>query len=95
MYGENPYEYDGAYKNGQPYGKLSYVSNPAMVAQFNKADVVAWSFLQVWNSQDPNQAKYQIPASWDGLLHFSDLWAELPLEESPDKLLCHRKPGIF
>ena len=28
MYGENPYEYDGAYKNGQPYGQLSYVQNP-------------------------------------------------------------------
>lgn len=82
MYGENSYEYDGAYKNGQPYGQLSYVSNPAMVAQFNKADVVAWSFLQVWNSNDPNQAFYQIPSEWSGLLHFDDLWGELPLEGS-------------
>lgn len=80
MYGKTPYEYDGAYKNGLPYGKLSYVSNPDMVAQFNKADVVAWSFLQVWNSNDPNQAQYQIPSSWDGLMHFDDLWGELPLE---------------
>lgn len=82
MYGENPYEYDGAYKNGRPYGSLAYVSNPNMVAQFNKADVVAWSFLQVWNSHDPNQAQYQIPSSWDGLMHFDDLWGELPLEGS-------------
>ncbi|CDZ77370.1 Chitinase A precursor [Legionella massiliensis] len=82
MYGESPYEYDGAYKNGQPYGKLSYVSNPDMVAQFNKADVVAWGFLQVWNNADPNQAQYQIPASWNGLMHFDDLWGELPLEGS-------------
>ncbi|KTC85180.1 glycoside hydrolase family 18 protein [Legionella brunensis] len=82
MYGENPYEYDGAYKNGRPYGQLAYVSNPEMVAQFNKADVVAWSFLQVWNSQDPNQAQYQIPSSWNGLMHFDDLWGELPLEGS-------------
>lgn len=82
MYGENSYEYDGAYKNGRPYGQLSYVSNPAMVAQFNKADVVAWSFLQVWNSNDPNQAVYQIPSEWSGLLHFDDLWGELPLEGS-------------
>ncbi len=37
-----------------------------MVAQFNKADVVAWAFLQVWNSKDPNQAQYQIPSSWMG-----------------------------
>ncbi|WED42452.1 glycoside hydrolase family 18 protein [Legionella cardiaca] len=82
MYGENPYEYDGAYKNGRPYGQLTYVSNPAMVAQFNKADIVAWSFLQVWNSHDPNQAQYQIPGVWDGLMHFDDLWGELPLEGS-------------
>lgn len=82
MYGENSYEYDGAYKNGQPYGKLSYVSNPEMVAQFNKADVVTWAFLQVWNSKDPNQAQFQFPTSWDGLMHFDDLWGELPLEGS-------------
>lgn len=82
MYGDSPYEYDGAYKNGRPYGNLNYVSNPDMVAQFNKADVVAWSFLQVWNSNDPNQAQYQIPAAWNGLMHFDDLWGELPLEGS-------------
>lgn len=82
MYGENAYEYDGAYKNGRPYGQLSYVSNPAMVAQFNKADVIAWAFLQVWNNKDPNQAQYQIPAAWNGLMHFDDLWGELPLEGS-------------
>jgi chitinase len=82
MYGTTPYEYDGAYKNGRPYGQLAYVSNPEMVAQFNRADVVAYSFFQVWNSKDSNQAAYQIPASWDGLMHFSDLWAELPLEGS-------------
>ncbi|MBA2656628.1 MAG: glycoside hydrolase family 18 protein [Tatlockia sp.] len=80
MYGQTPYEYDGAYKNGLPYGRLRYVINPEMVAQFNKADVLAWSFLQVWNSQDPNQALYQIPQAWDGLMHFDDLWGELPLE---------------
>lgn len=82
MYGENPYEYDGAYKNGQPYGKLTYVNNPDMVAQFNQADVIAWSFLQVWNNHDPNQAQYQIPSTWNGLMHFDDLWGELPLEGS-------------
>ncbi|MDI9819168.1 MULTISPECIES: glycoside hydrolase family 18 protein [unclassified Legionella] len=82
MYGKQPYEYDGAYKSGQPYGQLKYVSNPEMVAQFNKADVVAWSFLQVWNSRDPSQAEYQIPSSWNGLMHFDDLWGELPLEGS-------------
>ena len=82
MYGKNPYEYDGAYKNGQPYGQLSYVSNPDMIAQFNKADVVAWSFLQVWNSHDPNQSQFHIPSTWDGLMHFDDLWGELPLEGS-------------
>ncbi|CEK11721.1 glycosyl hydrolase family 18 protein [Legionella hackeliae] len=82
MYGENAYEYDGAYKNGRPYGQLAYVSNPDMVAQFNKADVVAWSFLQVWNNHDPSQAQYQIPAAWNGLMHFDDLWGELPLEGS-------------
>ncbi|PWY54310.1 hypothetical protein DGG96_17835 [Legionella qingyii] len=82
MYGQNPYEYDGAYKIGRSYGQLAYVSNPEMVAQFNKADVIAWSFLQVWNSNDPNQAQYQIPSSWDGLMHFADLWGELPLEGS-------------
>lgn len=82
MYGQNPYEYDGAYKIGRPYGQLAYVYNPEMVAQFNKADVIAWSFLQVWNSKDPNQAQYQIPSSWDGLMHFADLWGELPLEGS-------------
>lgn len=80
MYGKTPYEYDGAYKNGEPYGQLKYVSNPDMVAQFNKAEVVVWSFLQVWNSKDPSQAQYQIPSSWDGLMHFDDLWGELPLE---------------
>ncbi len=80
IYSETPYEYDGAYKNGLPYGQLKYVSNPEMVAQFNQADVVAWSFLQVWNSQDPEQAKYQTPSAWDGLMHFDDLWGELPLE---------------
>jgi chitinase len=82
MYDENPYEYDGAYKNGQPYGQLKYVSNPEMVAKFNQADIIAWSFLQVWNSRDPNQAQYQIPSSWNGLMHFDDLWGELPLEGS-------------
>lgn len=82
MYGDNRYEYDGAYKNGQPYGQLSYVQNPAMVAQFNKADVIAWSFLQVWNSKDPNQAQYNIPSTWNGLMHFDDLWGELPFEAS-------------
>lgn len=86
MYGENPYEYDGAYKNGQPYGQLSYVYNPNMVAQFNRADVVAWSFLQVWNSQDPEQARFQVPKQWDGLMHFDDLWGELPYEASWAKL---------
>ncbi|WP_133128487.1 glycoside hydrolase family 18 protein [Legionella nagasakiensis] len=80
MYGADPYEYDGAYKVGKPYGQLSYVANANMVKQFNQADVVAWSFLQVWNSKDPNQADYQIPSAWDGLLHFDDLWGELPLE---------------
>ncbi len=80
MYGSTPYEYDGAYKIGEPYGKLKYVKNPEMLEQFNKADVVAWSFMQVWNSHDPNQAKYQVPSSWDGLMHFDDLWSELPLE---------------
>lgn len=80
MYSSTPYEYDGAYKNGEPYGKLKYVKNPDMVAQFNQADVVAWSFMQVWNSKDPNQAEYQVPSSWDGLMHFDDLWSELPLE---------------
>ncbi|ARG99339.1 glycoside hydrolase family 18 protein [Legionella micdadei] len=82
MYGDNPYEYDGAYKNGQPYGQLKYVFNQDMVAQFNNAEVVAWSFMQVWNSKDPNQAQYQIPNAWDGLMHFSDLWGELPFEAS-------------
>lgn len=82
MYGENPYEYDGAYKNGQPYGQLKYVTNPAMVEQFNKADVVAFSFLQVWNTEDPNQAQYNTPSAWNGLMHFDDLWGELPLEGS-------------
>lgn len=82
MYGKTPYEYDGAYKNGEPYGKLKYVSNPEMVAQFNKADVVAWSFLQVWNNKDPEQAKYNIPDSWNGLMHFDDIWGELPYEAS-------------
>jgi chitinase len=82
MYGEHPYEYDGAYKNNQPYGKLTYVFNPSMVAQFNKADVVAWSFMQVWNSNDPNQAQYQIPSAWNGYMHFDDIWGELPLEGS-------------
>ncbi|KTC98111.1 glycoside hydrolase family 18 protein [Legionella erythra] len=82
MYGQNPYEYDGAYKNNQPYGQLKYVSNPDMVAQFNKADVVVWSFMQVWNANDPEQAKYAIPQRWNGLMHFDDLWAELPLEGS-------------
>lgn len=80
MYGPTPYEYDGAFRNGLPYGRLSYISNPAMVAQFNKADVVAWSFLQVWNSHDPEQARFHVPSAWDGLMHFDDLWAELPLE---------------
>lgn len=80
MYGSTPYEYDGAYKNGEPYGQLKVVKNPQMVAQFNKADVVAWGFMQVWNSNDPNQAIYQVPSSWDGLMHFDDLWSELPLE---------------
>lgn len=82
MYGEQPYEYDGAYKNNQPYGKLTYVSNPNMVAQFNKADVVAWGFMQVWNNNDPNQAQYQISAAWNGYMHFDDIWGELPLEGS-------------
>lgn len=82
IYGENAYEYDGAYKNGQPYGQLSYVKNPDMVAQFNKADVVAWSFFQVWNDKDPNQSHYHIPKRWNGLMHFDDLWGELPLEGS-------------
>jgi chitinase len=40
MYGDHPYEYDGAYKVGEPYGKLKYVSNPEMVAQFNRSNVV-------------------------------------------------------
>jgi len=80
MYGANPYEYDGAYKIGQPYGQLKYVANPDMVAQFNKADIVVWSFMQVWNHNDPNQAIYPIPTSWNGLMHFDDLWSELPLE---------------
>lgn len=82
MYSQMPYEYDGAYKNHQAYGQLSYVSNPDMVAQFNQADVVVWSFLQVWNSQDPAIAQYHIPQAWDGLMHFDDLWGELPLEGS-------------
>lgn len=82
MYDANPYEYDGAYKVGKPYGQLSYVANPDMVAQFNKADVIAWSFLQVWNSKDPNQAQYNFPNQWDGLIHFDDLWGELPFEAS-------------
>lgn len=82
MYGGTPYEYDGAYKNGEPYGQLKYVENPKMVEQFNKADVVAWSFMQVWNSKDHNQAQYNVPSSWDGLMHFDDLWSELPLEGS-------------
>lgn len=76
------YEYDGAYKNGEPYGQLRYVSNPDMVAQFKKADVLAWSFMQVWNSDDAKQAKYDIPVEWNGLMHFSDLWGELPFEAS-------------
>ena len=82
IYGDKPYEYDGAYKNGLPYGKLEYVKNAPMVEQFNKADVVAWSFMQAWNSKDPEQQKYGISNSWDGLMHFDDLWGELPLEGS-------------
>lgn len=82
IYGKNPYEYDGAYKNGQPYGSLTYVQNPDMVAQFNQADVVAWSFLQVWNTKDQYQSKYKIPENWSGLMHFNDLWSELPFEAS-------------
>jgi chitinase len=82
MYGTNPYEYDGAYKIGEPYGKLKKVSNPDMVAQFNKAEVVVWSFFQVWNNKDRNQAQFGVKSEWNGLLHFSDLWAELPLEGS-------------
>lgn len=82
MYDGIPYEYDGAYKIGNPYGQLSYVANPDMVAQFNKADVIAWSFLQVWNSKDPNQSQYNFPVKWDGLMHFDDLWGELPFEAS-------------
>ena len=82
MYGSQPYEYDGAYKNGEPYGQLKYVANPDMVKQFNQADIVAWAFMQVWNSQDPEQARFQVPQKWDGLMHFDDLWGELPLEGS-------------
>lgn len=82
MYGKNAYEYDGAYQNNRPYGQLAYVRNPDMVAQFNKADVVAWGFMQVWNSKDPNQAQYGIPNNWHGLMHFDDLWGELPFEAS-------------
>jgi chitinase len=73
MYGN--YEYDGAYKRGAPDLK---VKNPNMVEQFNKADVVAWSFMQVWNNK--KQKGLNIPDSWNGLMHFSDMWAELPSE---------------
>lgn len=74
------YEYDGAYKTNRPYGQLETVSNPDMVAQFQKADVIPYSFMQVWNTNDPNQAMYNVPAEWNGLMHFSDLWGELPFE---------------
>ena len=76
------YEYDGAYQNHRPYAKLAYVRNPAMIKQFNQADVVAYSFMQVWNNQDPAFATYNIPDEWNGVMHFSDLWGELPYEAS-------------
>ncbi len=79
------YQYDGAYDSQKgSWNNRPVVSNPSMVAQFNHSDVVVWSFMQAWNSQDPNQAKYGVSASWDGLLHFSDLYGDLPPSNDPN-----------
>lgn len=90
------YEYDGAYKRDNPSVK---VSNPDMVQQFNKADVVVWSFMQVWNNKRDRASG--IPDAWHGLMHFSDMWSELPSEASwkthPEShsfmTFCQANPG--
>lgn len=94
------YLYDGSYDGDGAYSaSAATVSNPDMVAQLNKVDIVPFSFLQAWNSQDPNQAQYLnaggIGNKWDGVLHFSDLYGDLispthTKDQSGDTALCKK-----
>ncbi len=91
------YSYDGSYTD---YGawhndntpESQPIKNDDMIAQFQYADVIPFSFMQVWNHDDPNQAKYLDPknigSSWDGILHFSDLYADLTYFRGDDSKTC-------
>lgn len=70
------YAFDGSYPNS--YGNFTSVKNADMVAKAQKSDVLAFAFFQVWNQDLINQYAGQAKPSWLGVLHFDDLWGNLP-----------------
>lgn len=70
------YPFDNSYPG--TWHSTTRVANPDMVAKANKSDVLSYAFLQVWNPNTAVSKQYNVPATWAGLLHFDDLWANLP-----------------
>lgn len=71
-----PYAFDGSYANH--WHDNTKVSNADMVMKAQLSDVLVYSFLQVWNHNSPKNQPFNVPAAWDGHLHFDDLWGNLP-----------------
>ncbi len=79
--GYQGYPFAGSHPN--TYHDNTIVANQDMVEKAKQSDVLAFAFFQVWNSK---YQSYNIssPAAWDGLLHFDDLWANLPSNQAPE-----------
>ncbi|WP_157843693.1 hypothetical protein [Candidatus Coxiella mudrowiae] len=68
--------FDNSYPS--QYVSQQKISNLDMLDKVEKSDVIAYAFLQVWDSNSATSQKYGVPSSSVGHLHFDDLWANLP-----------------
>lgn len=74
--GTNGYAFDGSHPSA--YHDISILNNSDMAHKAQESHVLAYAFLQAWNDGLINSSSYNVPKSYLGMLHFSDLWASLP-----------------
>ena len=54
------YPFDDSYPS--QYGSQQKISNPDMLDKMEKSDVIAYAFLQVWDSNSATSQKYAVPS---------------------------------
>ena len=85
--GNLAYPFDGSYVN--QYHSTQTASNQDMQTKANVSNVIAYAFLQVWSPDAKGQKAFNIPENWAGVLHFDDLWGELPSRIAPQYQQWH------